>query len=115
MTSQDLKVSLRNEERLDVCFYGPREENPISALITLWNQVSYRVSDALNISDMPTTLGIYISIIIVCEFRDVSFEDFQDCSPLRNIDFHINLVIAAQSIFRAPIMWPLAEFKELKI
>jgi len=39
-------------------------------------QVSYRVSNALNISDMPTTLGIYIFIILVCEFRDVSSEDF---------------------------------------
>ena len=28
MTCKDLKVSLRNDERLDVCFYGPRKEKP---------------------------------------------------------------------------------------
>jgi len=28
MTYKDLKASLRNEERLEVGFYGPREENP---------------------------------------------------------------------------------------
>jgi len=28
MTSKDLKVSLRNEERLDMYFYGSREEKP---------------------------------------------------------------------------------------
>ena len=28
MTCKDLKVSLKNEERLDMCFYGPREEKP---------------------------------------------------------------------------------------
>jgi len=38
--------------------------------------VSYRVSNVLNISDMPTILGINISVITVCEFRDVSSEDF---------------------------------------
>jgi len=28
MTCKDLKASLRNKERLDVCFYGSREEKP---------------------------------------------------------------------------------------
>jgi len=28
MAYKDHKVRLRNEERLDVCFYGPREEKP---------------------------------------------------------------------------------------
>jgi len=28
MTCKDLKASLRNVERLDMCFYGPREEKP---------------------------------------------------------------------------------------
>jgi len=28
MNCKDFKVSLRNEERLDVCFYGLREEKP---------------------------------------------------------------------------------------
>ena len=60
------------------------KKNPISALIILCKQMSYRVSNALNISDMPTTLGIYISIIIVSEFRNVSYEDFQDCSPKKH-------------------------------
>jgi len=65
--------------------------------------VSYCVNNALNINDMPTILGIYLSIITICEFRDVSSEDFHDCFPLRNIDFHINLVLGAQSIFGDPI------------
>jgi len=73
----------------------PEKKNPISALITLCKQVSYHVSIALNISDMPTTLGICISIITACEFRDVSSEDFQGCFPLRNIDFQTNLVLGA--------------------
>jgi len=77
--------------------------------------MSYYVSNALNISDIPITLDMYLSIIIVYEIRDVSTEDFQDCFPLRNIIFQINLVLGTQSIFRAPIMWPPAEFKELKI
>jgi len=38
--------------------------------------VSYRVSNTLNISDMPTTLGIYKPIITACEFKDVLSEDF---------------------------------------
>jgi len=60
-----------------MCVSMNREKkNPIFALITLCKQVNYRVSNALDISDMPTTLGMYISIIIVCEFRDVSSEDF---------------------------------------
>ena len=89
------------------------KKNSISTLIGLCKQVSYRVSNALNINDMVTTLSIYISVTAVCEF--FSYEDFQDNFSLRNIDFHINLVLGAQSIFRAPIIWPLAEFKELKI
>ena len=91
------------------------KENPISALIILCQQVNYRVSNALNISDMPTTPGIHISVITDYEFRDVSFEDFQDCFSPKNIDFQINLALGARSIFRAPIISPLAEFKELKI
>jgi len=89
------------------------KKNPILILITLCKL--YRVSNALNISNMPNTLDIYISIITVCEFSDVLFEDFQDYFPLKNIDFQMNLVLGAQSIFRAPIIWPPAEFKELKI
>ena len=50
-------------------------KNPIFALIAPCKQVSYRASNALNINDMPTTLGIYISIITICEFKDVSSED----------------------------------------
>jgi len=69
------------------------KKNPIFALITLCKYVSYRVSNALNISDTPITLGIYISIIIVCEFRDIPYEDYQDCSFPRNIDFHIDLTL----------------------
>ena len=80
------------------------KKNPISTLITLCKQVSYCVSNALNISDMRTTLSIYISIITVCEFRDVSSEDFQDSFFLRSINFHINVVLGAQSTFRAPII-----------
>jgi len=65
------------------------KKNPISALITLCKQVSYRVNNALNISYMPTTLIIYVSIITVCEFRDVSSEDFQDCfSPSSRCPIH---------------------------
>jgi len=52
------------------------KKNPISAVIILCKQVSYCVSNALNISDMPSTLGIYASIIAYCEFGGVSFEDF---------------------------------------
>jgi len=62
--------------------------------------VNYHVTNALNISDLSTTLGISISIFTVGEFRDVSSEDFQDCFPPRNIDFKINLVQGAQSIFK---------------
>ena len=102
MTCKDLKASLRNVERLDVCFYGPREEKSYFRP-NYTAQASYCVSNALNISDMPTTLVIYISIITPCEFGDVSSEDFQNYFSLRNIDFHINLVLGAQSIFRAPI------------
>jgi len=80
------------------------KKNPISALITLCKQVNYRFSNVLTIGDMPTTLGIYISIISLCEFRDVLSEDFQDYFPLRNIDFQINLVLSAQSICTAPII-----------
>jgi len=80
------------------------KKNPISALITLRKQVSYRVNNALNISDTPTILNIYLSIIIVREFRDVSSEDFQDFFPLGNIDLQINLALGTQSIFRAPII-----------
>jgi len=101
MTCKDLKVSLRNEERLDVCFYGPREEKPYSTVITLCKQVNYHISNTLNISDMPIILSIYISIITVYKFTDVSCEDFQDCFSPGNIDFQINLVLGAQSIFRA--------------
>jgi len=75
----------------------------MSTLITLCKQVSYHVSNALDISDLPTTLSIYISIITVCESRDVLSEDYQDCLFSTNIDFEINLVLGAQSIFRAPI------------
>jgi len=46
----------------------------------------------MNIGDMPSTLGIYIPIIAVCEFRDVSSEDFQDYFIPRNIVFQINPV-----------------------
>ena len=80
------------------------KRNPIFTLITLCKQVSYRVNNALSISNMPTTLDIYLSIITVSEFKDVSSEDFQDGFPLRNIDFQIILVIGAQFIFRAPII-----------
>ena len=80
------------------------KKNPIFAVIPLCKQISYRVSNALNISDMSTILGIYISIITICEFRDVSYEDFQDCFPLRNIDFHIDLTLDAQPIFKTPII-----------
>jgi len=80
------------------------KKRPIFTLITLCKQGSYHVSNALNITDMPTTLNIYISIITICEFRDVSYEDFQDCFSLRNIDFQINLILGAQFIFRAPII-----------
>jgi len=65
----------------------PGKKNPISALITLCKQVSYRVSNALSISDMPNTFSIYISIITVCKFIDVSSEDIQDCFSPRNINF----------------------------
>ena len=61
------------------------KKNPISTLITLYKQVNCRFNKGLNIGDMPTTLGIYISII--SEFRDVSSENFQDYFSLRNIDF----------------------------
>ena len=36
------------------------------------------VRNAMNIGDMPSTLGICIPIIVVCEVRDVSYEDFKD-------------------------------------
>ena len=61
------------------------------------------VRNTMNIGDMPSTLGIYKPIIVVCEFRDVSYEDFQDSFPQRNIDFHINLVLSAQPISKTPI------------
>jgi len=61
MTYKDLKVSLRNEERRDVCFYGPSEEKPHFCPITLCKQVSYRVNNALNISDMqPHSVYTYL-------------------------------------------------------
>jgi len=72
--------------------------------ITLCKQVNYHVSNVLNISDMSTTLGISISIFTVGEFRDISFEDFQDCFPPRNTDFQSNLVQGTQSIFKTPII-----------
>jgi len=82
--------------------------------ITLCKQVNYHVSNALNISDLSTTLGISISIFtilgisisifIVGGFRDVSSEDFQDCFPPSNIDFQINLILGVQSIFKTPII-----------
>ena len=72
--------------------------------ITLCKQVNYHVSNALNISDLSTALGIFISIFIAGGFRDASSEDFQDCFPLRDIDFLIILVQGAQSIFNTPII-----------
>jgi len=75
--------------------------------------VNYHVTNALNISDWSTTLGISISIFIVLDisisiftvggFRDVSSEDIQDCFLPSNIDLQINLVLGAHSIFRALI------------
>jgi len=85
------------------------KKNPISALTTLCKQVSYYVSV------MSTTLSISISILIVGGFRDVPSEDYQDCFSPRNINFQIDLALDAQPIFKTPIIWPLIEFKELKI
>ena len=62
------------------------------------------VSNVLNISDLSTTLSISISIFTVGGFRCVSFENFHDYFPPRNIDFQINLVQGAQSIFNTPII-----------
>lgn len=90
------------------------KKNPISALIPLCKQVNYHVSNALNISDLSTTLGISISIFPVGGVRDVSYEDYQYCFSPRNIDFQINLVLGAQSIFKTPIIWPPIESKELR-
>ena len=81
MTCKDLKASLRNVERLDMCLYGREKKNPIFSLITLCKQMSYHVSNALNISDMSTTLGICISIITFYEFRDVLLRTFRNVLP----------------------------------
>jgi len=64
---------------------------------------------------MSTMLGISISIFIVGGFRDVPSEDYQDCFSSTNIYFHIDQTLDAQPIFKTPIIWPPAEFKELKI
>ena len=61
MTCKDLEVSLRMRKDSTCVYVDGGNKNPISTLITLCNKVSYRVSNALNISDMPTILGIYIS------------------------------------------------------
>ena len=84
---------------------GRGKKSPIyPPLITLCKQVNYHISNALNISDLSTTLGISISIFTVGGFGDVSSEDFQDCFSSRNIDFQTNLVQGAQSIFKTPII-----------
>ena len=85
-------------------FMDQEKKNPISTLIILCKQMSYCVSNASNISDMLTTLCIYLSAVTICELRDVSSEDFQHCLALRNMDFQIDIVLGAQSIFRAPII-----------
>ena len=81
MTYKDLKVSLRNEERLDVYFYGPREEKSYFCPNYTVKQVSYCVSV------MSTTLNIAISIFTIGGFRDGPSEDYRDCFSPRNIDF----------------------------
>ena len=80
----------------NTCVSMDREKkNPIFIVIALCKQVSYRVSNALNISDMLTTLGIYISINTTCEFVNVSSEEFHECFPPRSINFQINLILGA--------------------
>ena len=87
MIGKDFKVSLGDEDWLNVCFYGPREEKPYLPPNYIAKQMNYHVSNALNIRDFSTTLGISISIFTIGGFRDGSSEDYEDCFSQRNIDF----------------------------
>jgi len=109
MTCKDPKASLGNEERLDVYFYGPREENPIYVRTTRCKQVSYCVSV------MSTIVSISISIFTIDGLREIPYVDYQDCFSPRNTDSHIDLTLDVQPIFKTPIIWPPTELKELKI
>jgi len=53
---------------------------------------------------MSTTFGISISMFTIGGFRDVLSEDSQDCFSPRNINFHIDLTLYAQPIFKTPII-----------
>ena len=81
MTCKDPKVSLRNEERLDVCFYGLRKKKLYYHFNYIVQASEHCVRNALNIGEMSSKLDIFISIFTVGGFRYVSSKDFSDCFP----------------------------------
>ena len=88
---KDLRVSLRDGKRLDICFYGQRAEKACSLMFAK-KAVHYCVR---NIGVISTTLSIHIHISAVCQFKDVSPEKLSRLPPQGNIDFHIKLVHGA--------------------
>ena len=114
---KDLKDSLSNEKGWEVCFYVQMEGKPcllISAVkvskllhqkyIGYWCYAISTQEKEEKIEDIP----------MVCEFRDVFREEFPGLLPWREIDFEFELVLGAQPISKALIVWPQQSSEKYK-
>jgi len=113
-----LKVILKDEKGREVCFYGQRQEKSyplISAMKASKLLCQGCIGYWCYTIDTQTKEQKAENIRVVCEFEDVFPKELPRLPPQREIDFGIELIPDAQSIFKAPYHMAPTELKKLKI
>jgi len=114
---KDLKVTLRDVESWEVCFYGGRLRNECSIISIVKASKMLRqgcigyLCYATEIKEEEIKIE---NIHVVCEFPDVFPEELPTLPPQRKIDFKIELIPGAQPISKAPYRMTPIELKQLK-
>ena len=102
----------------EVVFYGLQKILPNSIMIAMKASKMLRKSYqgyltyVVEVRDSGSRLE---DIPVVREFLDVFPEDLPGVPPNREIDFHIELVLGTEPIFKAPYKMAPLELKELKV
>ena len=114
---KDLKITLRDAEGREVCFYGERlrKECSIISIIRASKMLRQGCIGYLCYATKVKEEEIKIEDIpIICEFPDVFPKELPGVPPQRKIDFQIELITGVQPTSKALYRMAPTELKKLK-
>jgi len=114
---KDLKITLRDAEGREVCFYGERlrKECSIISIIRASKMLRQGCIGYLCYATEIKEKEIKIEDIpAICEFLDIFPKEQPGLPPQREIDFEIELIPSAQCVSKALYRMAPTELKKLK-